>query len=218
MGLEDATKQIEKFKGISLADRISDLEKTIENEKVEGVRRLIQEQNLDRYFLSAASAVKRASAQIDVVIHAVGIIYSLPYILDKDEHIVRASIGASSASGEYDLETDRRLAEFKFSKWQGSGDAVRKKTLFEDFVKLAIAETSKEKYLYILDSSVPIRFLRGNSFVLRLLDRNNGVREKFIAAFGDKYQKVNEFHSAFENEIKLVDLIGLVPGIEVLAR
>ena len=50
-----------------------------------------------------------------------------------------ADIKRASAQSDFDLVMDKRITEFKFINWQGGSKAVRKKTLFEDYVKLARA-------------------------------------------------------------------------------
>ncbi len=64
--------------------------------------------------LSAAYAVKRAAAQINVLVHAVGGLLLLPKIMEPGEKIEYVSLGAGNSGRDFDLETDRRVAEFKF--------------------------------------------------------------------------------------------------------
>ena len=52
------------------------------------------------------------AGQVNVVIHALGILISLPYLLEDDEEIQSLSLGAGNTGRRYDLETDRRVAEF----------------------------------------------------------------------------------------------------------
>jgi hypothetical protein len=66
----------------------------------------------------AALVVKKASAQINEVVHAVGIINSISEILDEGEIITNLSLAAGDEGDGFDLETTKRIAEFKFSRWQ----------------------------------------------------------------------------------------------------
>lgn len=45
---------------------------------------------------------------------------SLPNILDSGERVESLSLGAGNTPGGHDLVTDRRIAEFKFTRWRGA--------------------------------------------------------------------------------------------------
>ncbi len=137
MRIQDAVSQINQFKESSLADTVANIESSLSQVGAGDVLRICETFPIGQELLSAAADIKRASAQINVIIHAVGIIYSLPYILEETEVIESVSLGAGSANSGFDLVTDKQIAEFKFINWQGGSEAVRKKTLFEDYVKLA---------------------------------------------------------------------------------
>ena len=51
-------------------------------------------------------------------VHSTGIIKLLPKILDKNEKILGLSLAAGADGDGIDLVTSKRIAEFKFSKWQ----------------------------------------------------------------------------------------------------
>lgn len=58
--------------------------------------------------------MKAFAGQIDVLVHAVGILVGLPYVLEDDEEIESLSLGAGSSGRDHDLVTNTRVGEFKF--------------------------------------------------------------------------------------------------------
>ena len=61
----------------------------------------------------AALLVKRSAGQINVIVHAVGILVALPKILEPGELVQSLSLGAGNTGRAHDLETDRRIDEFR---------------------------------------------------------------------------------------------------------
>jgi hypothetical protein len=214
MSVEMSLARIERFKDEDLTNKVNTIESSLSGCKAEIVNSLLNDHGITHDLMMAAWAVKRASAQIDVVIHAVGVALALPGILQSDEVIESCSLGAGTAASDFDLVTNQRLAEFKFIRWQGGSEAVRKKTLFQDFYKLAREQTPKDKYLYLLNTEIPMRFLRGRSNVHSILSRNRRLHDDFVARFGDTYATVGEFYAAFHQEIQLANLVEVVPGFD----
>lgn len=214
MSIGDAIDQVQTFKGSRLAVTIRELEQITSGRNPAEIRQLNRSSGINLDLLLAAVEVKRASAQIDVVIHATGILYALPYLLDEDEVVESTAIGAANAYSDFDLVTDRRLAEFKFTHWQPKGNAVRNKTLFQDFYRLAREESTKAKYLYLTQTMIPLRFLTGNRDILKVLDRNRRLADDFEHRFGDQFQTVGEFYDAFRLQIQVVSLVETVPGFQ----
>ena len=56
---------------------------------------------------------KRSAGQINVIVHAVGILVALPKILEPGELVQSLSLGAGNTGRAHDLETDRRIDEFR---------------------------------------------------------------------------------------------------------
>ena len=48
-----------------------------------------------------------------VIVHAVGILVALPKILEPGELVQSLSLGAGNTGRAHDLETDRRIDEFR---------------------------------------------------------------------------------------------------------
>ncbi|MBN2002849.1 MAG: hypothetical protein JXA21_05790 [Anaerolineae bacterium] len=212
MTIKDAITLVETFKGDRLGATIVEMEKRLAQAGPETVAEHNRRSEVTPALLSAALEVKRASAQIDVVLHAVGILYALPHILNPDEVVESLSLGANNAGSNFDLVTNQRIAEFKFIHWQPKGNAVRNKTLFGDFFKLARVDTFKTKYLYLLDTYRPLRFLRGQHALQKALDRNQSLANDFAARYGDTYRTVGEFYTAHKDSIRLVSLLDIAPA------
>ena len=214
--ISSAISKVASFKGFSLADTIASIEKNSVSAGVNGINQLRKSHNIDKQLLESASIVKHISAQIDVVIHSVGMIYALPYLLEQDEIIQGLSLGAGTAGSDFDLVTDKRIAEFKFIKWQGGSEAVRKKTLFQDYYKLVREETEKKKYIYLLNTEIPLKFLKGKSNILRLLSRNQSLRVDFQNRYKSRYDLVGDFFDAHKNVVQFVNLVDEIPDFSTL--
>src|SRR5438105_3702599 len=131
--------------GPALTNRIADLEKVLSGQERDAVADLINKDGVDSALLHAALVVKAMSGQINVVVHAVGILVSLPYLLSEGEVIQSLSLGAGNTGRRHDLETDRRVAEFKFIGWRGGAEAIRQNSLFVDLFNLATDPTEKAR-------------------------------------------------------------------------
>jgi hypothetical protein len=108
-----------------------------------------------------AALLKRVAGQINVVIHALGILLCLPYILELGEEIHYVSLGAGNTGRDFDLETNRRIAEFKFIHWQGGPETIRQNALFKDFYQMAEHATDKQRFLYVLGTGHVDKFFHG---------------------------------------------------------
>ncbi len=86
-------------------------------------------QNITASLLDSAFILKEVAGQINVIVHAVGILIALPHILREGEVIQSLSLGAGNTGKAFDLETDWRVAEFKFIQWRG-GQSQSGKILF----------------------------------------------------------------------------------------
>jgi len=218
MTIQDAITAVNQFRGGSLTERIAHIEEALGGKPATQVDVANRQYGVDQQLILSVLAVKRASAQIDVVLHAAGILYSLPHLLASDEIVESLSLGAGNAGSDFDVVTNRRIAEFKFIHWQGGAESLRKKTLFQDYYRLARYETSRAKYLYVLNREIPLRFLRGDSKITRILDRNKRLADDFQARFGTQYQTVGQFYRAHLRTIEVVDLGELLPEPRILSR
>lgn len=121
----------------------------------------------------------------------------------------RPSLGAGNdADRVYDLETTRRVAEFKLSSWKGS-DGMRQRGLFADVVGLSIDDTDRRRQVFVV-GDLPVHFLTSSrpnaaktlSKADLRLRTPQGLKEKMT---------VSEYTKAARVEV--VDLTRLLPRL-----
>ncbi len=176
-------------------------------------RRLVDAAGINDEVLRSALAVKAVAGQINVIVHAVGVLTSLPFVLDEDEVIQSLSLGAGNTGRNHDLETDRRIAEFKFIEWRGGPESIRQNSLFIDLFNLASARTNKRRVLYVTGKAIPMRFLNNRRALSSVLSRNEAVRKRFHELHGDEFHKVREYYEAVKHLVEVVDLQEIVPAL-----
>lgn len=213
MELSEAADLIQQFQNDSLTARIAELEGSIRGLSLEQLETAANLDDVDVTLLWAASVLKQAAGQVTVVIHAVGILASLSHILEPDEAIESLSLGAGNTGRKFDLETDRRIAEFKFIQWRGGSEAIRQNALFKDFFSLAEADTTKRRLLYVLGRTHPMKFLRGGRALSSVLSRNRSLQAAFKAKFGNRFVTVAEYYKYREGRVEVVDLQASVPDL-----
>ncbi|MCL2009423.1 MAG: hypothetical protein FWG71_02610 [Synergistaceae bacterium] len=152
--------------------------------------------------------IKRLSAQVDVAIHAYGILVALSKILEDDEVIEHLSLGAGTKPGKtYDVVTSKRIAEFKFAEWDRGSNTIRQNGIFKDFLELAINTKGcgKTKYIYCLSADDIIKFLSSSERNLgSVLSRN--MMDKKYPKYQERYKTVKAFYQEFKNEVEIVEL------------
>jgi hypothetical protein len=198
--------------GPALAERIAGLEELLRGKKRDHAVSLFQDEAIDEGLLVAALLIKEASGQINTVLHAVGILASLPYIMKRGEVVESLSLGAGNTGKAHDLETSRQIAEFKFARWRGS-DVIRQNNLFADVVGLACAETDKRRVLYVVDDEPAERFLRSGRAIKSVLKRHGSVRARLVDTYGKDVQTVGDFWRLIGGDVVLADLRCLVPAL-----
>lgn len=189
-----------------LTTRISKLETNLIGANSSRVRKIIPQEEIDMNMLRAALEVKKSISQIDVLIHSLGIINVLPYILEPDEKVEYLSLGAGNTGKKFDVETDRRIAEFKFIKWSGKSDTIRQNTTFKDFFNLVEHKTNKRKYLYILNKEEVFKFFGNNRALESVLSKDKSTREHFFDLYPNKYNTVSQYFNDKRNLVEIVDL------------
>jgi len=163
--------------------------------------------------LDAALVIKRASGQINVLVHAIGILNALPHILEEGEIVENLSLGAGNTGRKHDLETDRRVAEFKFIEWRGGPESIRQNTLFVDLFNLASNPTRKRKELYLVGTAIPLRFLQNRRALNSILSKDVATGARFRALYGDRFRTVGDYYQTVKDDVRIVDLVGLVRGL-----
>ena len=218
MELTKAAQKIGQFQKGGLTRHLSKLEAGFHRKNAKQVVSLCADHQLDGDLVDAAFTVKNLAKEINVIIHAVGILISLPHILTDSEIIETLSLGAGNTGRKFDLETDQKIAEFKFINWQGGPESIRQNALFKDFFELAEHDTEKERFLYLLERERPINFLTGNRALKSVLSRHVRLKAQFYELYGNRYERVGEYYGDRKNKVTIVDLTALVPELENLAN
>jgi hypothetical protein len=162
--------------------------------------------------LAAALQVKRAVGEINVIIHSIGILLALPLILEPGEEVEYVSLGAGNTGRAFDLETNLRVAEFKFISWRGGPEAIRQNSIFKDFFYLANHETTKRKELYVVGDLHPMRFFHGGR-AMSSVTKEKKLAIDFNNRFADQYRTVREYFAAHRHLVQIRDLEKLAPGL-----
>jgi hypothetical protein len=161
--------------------------------------------------LFAAFLIKRRASQIDEIVHAAGILSALPYILDEDEYVENLSLGAGNTGKGFDLETNKRIAEFTFIQWQGGPEVIRQNKIFKDFFFLAEAETSKVRELYTLGLDHPLKFFNSGRSLARILEGNSKLGRAFQEKHGKMFPKVKDYFAVKSSMVRIRDIRECVP-------
>jgi hypothetical protein len=161
MDLLRVAEVMQKFAGDDLTATLSKLENDVRGLSADACVKMLGGAGVTREVLAAAGVLKRLAGQIHVSIHAAGILLCLPHILEPGERVDYVSLGAGNTGRDFDLETNFRVAEFKFIHWRGGAEAIRQNQLFKDFYLLCESVSAKRKYLYVMGTNHPLKFLNG---------------------------------------------------------
>ncbi len=210
MDLLSAVKSVSNFEGQNLKYVLSAIERDMRNTDLNGALRTYSAHHINHGLLEAAITLKKQIAQINVVIHAVGMLICLPSLLQSNEVIESMSLGAGNTGRIFDLETNIQIAEFKFIDWKGGSESIRQNSLFKDFYNLAEYETSKRRVLYVVGLTHPIKFFRGNRKIESVLSRNNKLWTQFKALYGSRFLVVNEYYKYRKPRVELIDISDII--------
>lgn len=123
------------------------------------------------------------------------------------------SLGAGNTGRSFDLETNLRVAEFKFIHWQGGAEAIRQNALFKDFYLLAEYDTRKVKRMYVLGTHHPLRFLTGGRSLSSVMSRNRKLWSEFGALYGHQFHTVGQYYATKKKIVKVEDLGPFLPSL-----
>ena len=151
--------------------------------------------------------VKRLSSQVDVEIHECGILLALSEILEDGEIIEYLSLGAGNTGKAFDVSTSKRIAEFKFAKWDSGSNTMRKNSIFKDFLELAINTESRgrTKYIYCFDAAKIIDFLSNSERNLASVLSHNPESKKY-PEIQERYRTVKSFYKDYKSEVEIVEV------------
>ena len=213
MNLDEAEELLQNFSGVDLTAKMARIESDLRGVTQGECAAALSSAGAKHEALVAAATIKQLAGQIDVAIHALGILRCLPHILAPGEKVEYASLGAGNTGREFDLETNHRIAEFKFIHWQGGSETIRQNALFKDFFLLADSETSKRKYLYVLDTEHPLRFMNGRRALDSVLIQHTNLKTRFHIKFNDRYQRVREYYADYKDAVAIEDVSPWLPEL-----
>jgi hypothetical protein len=208
--LAGAIHLLQTFRGPDLTRTIGQIEKSLKGVSADSYAAVLTTSGAKAEILGDAGLVKQLAGQINVVIHALGIPLCLPHILRHGEVIDYVSLGAGNTNRNFDLETNQRIAEFKFIRRQGGPESIRQNSLFNDFYEMAEHETTKEKFLYVLGAEHGEQFFNGGRALSSVL-RNVTLRNKFNDKFGDRYRTVRDYYLPRKGLVVIQDVSPFVP-------
>jgi hypothetical protein len=200
-----------------LKESITEIQENLRGSNADNIRDLLGRNIIDSSILNAAMVLKPKIGQLHEIIHAWGIIVSLPYILEPSEEIEYLSLAAGNTGKEFDLKTDRQIAEFKFITWRGGPEAIRQNSLFVDFYGLAENESHLDKYLYLMGSDVAKKFLENSKRAISsVISKSPKIRKAYLKEYKEKYPCVKDYYAAKKDLVKIIDLKEKVPDFSKL--
>jgi hypothetical protein len=211
--LTAAISALQVFCGPDLAQTIERIEASLQNTTADTCGAALAACGSRAEVLSAAGLVKRLAGQIHVIIHALGILLCLPRILKPGEVIEYVSLGAGNTGRPFDLETNQRIAEFKFIRWQGGTEPIRQNALFKDFYGMAEYPIEKQKFLYVLGTEVPEKFFNGGRAISSVFSRNVKLWKEFEAKFGAQCRTVSDYYLPRKSAVVIHDVSPFVPEL-----
>lgn len=204
-----------------LTAAISELERLLDGADAGDVAELVSGHGVTPGMLAAAFEARRQFGRLNDVIHAAAIGLALPSILEDGERLVRRpSLAAGNDPGRpFDVETDRRAAEFKLARWDGH-DAGRKRSLFKDLVHLALADVGERRREIYVIGSRPTTFLAGTRSTVKWALNRQAERTRRAATerWGEDVLDlpIPEFRAAHAATVAVIDLEQLVPDLFAL--
>lgn len=211
--LAEVAHVLERFARADLGATLAGIERAVQGLSAETCADTLSSAGVSIDVLAAAASLKRIAGQVNVAIHATGILLCLPHILESDEAVEYVSLGAGNTGRDFDLETNRRIAEFKFIHWRGGSESIRQNQLFKDFYLLAEAAGTKRKYLYVLGTEHPLRFFNGGRSLDSVLSRNVKLLNDLHARHGDRYKKVSDYYLEHRDKVAVEDVSAWLPQL-----
>jgi hypothetical protein len=167
---------------------------------------LPQSKKISIKHFQAAMLIKRNASQINEIVHALGILLTLPYILEENELVESLSLAAGNTGKDFDLKTNKRIAEFTFIQWKGGTEVIRQNKIFKDFYFLAEEETSKIRELYVVGTEHVLKFFNSKRSIRQILDGNAKLGNSYRERYGTQFQVVSEYYQTKKNVVCIKDV------------
>ena len=212
--LLQASKLLDAFRAGSLRSTVARIESRIQGVNGADVAQHLEGLGVDNDLLLAALLIKRNSSQINEILHALGVLLVLPKLLEAGEVVESLSLAAGNTGKGFDLETNRRIAEFTFIEWQGGPEVIRQNKIFKDFYFLAEAETEKQRELFVAGLDYPRKFFESGRGLAAILKGNNKLGSSFAAKYGDELRKVRDYYGLKGHMVTIRDLWEFLPSLK----
>jgi hypothetical protein len=213
LDLSHAISALQTFSGPFLTQTLGEIELSLRGLTTQDCAGALASCGAKAEVIGAAGLVKRLAGQINVIVHALGILLCLPHILQPGEVIDYVSLGAGNTGRPFDLETNRRIAEFKFIRWQGGAEAIRQNSLFKDFYLMAEHRTEKQKFLFVLGTEHPLKFLNGGRALSSILSHGVKLQKDFLAKYGEQYRTVRDYYLPRKEMVLIQDVCPFLPDL-----
>jgi len=213
MELSEAVIALQKFGGADLTRTLAKIEASLTGTTMDTCANALCACGAGNEVLSAAGLIKRLAGQVNVVVHALGILLCLPHLLQPGEVIEYASLGAGNTGRAFDLETNQRIAEFKFIRWQGGPEVIRQNALFKDFYLMAEHSSDKQKFMYVLGTEYPLKFFNSGRSLSSVLSKSVKLQNQFIEKFGEQYRTVRDYYVPRKDFVLIQDISPFVPDL-----
>ena len=115
----DSGRALRRFTSGNLTGTLASMEGMVRGLDAGDCEAFLERTRAGHDALAAAAELKRMAGQVDVTIHALGILLCLPHILEAGETVEYVSLGAGNTGRRFDLETNLRIAEFSSSAGAG---------------------------------------------------------------------------------------------------
>jgi hypothetical protein len=185
---------------------LAEIEGSLVGLSINDVGRFCGDRGIDAGFMDSALAIKRVAGEINVIIHAAGILLALDGILEPGERVESASLGAGNTGRKFDLETTIRVAEFKFIDWRGGPETIRQDSIFKDFFELAEHQTTKRKFLYVVGTEHPLKFFRSGRALTSVLSRNPSILSRIAEKYGTSITNVRDYYAIKKDDVMICDV------------
>ena len=210
---EEVISLLRQFNGVDLTQTLSSIENAARGLNPAGCVDFLKRAHAESDVLTAAAEMKQYAGQIHVTVHALGILLCLPHILEDGEIVEYLSLGAGNTGRAFDIETNYRIAEFKFIQWKGGPESIRQNGIFKDFFLLAEAPTEKRKYLYVLGDLYPRKFFNGGRSLTSVLSKDERTRDLFRSRYANRFPRVRDYYASVQHMVAIEDVSPWLPQL-----
>jgi hypothetical protein len=210
--LSKASEALSLFRSGSLKKAVSKIEAKLVGVGHSDAGRELSALGVSAELMLAALLIKKHSNQISEIIHTVGILLVLPVILEPGEIVESLSLAAGNTGKGFDLETNRRIAEFTFIQWQGGSESIRQNKVFKDFYFLAEHPTTKRKELYVAGLDHPTRFFNSGRGIAQIAKNNRKLGEAAIK-LPPEIKTVRDYYVPRRHLVSIRDLGEYLPAL-----